>query len=359
MTSIQIEFTEPVQPLSVGSLPDGSTPLLSAAVRVTFGPAASTVVVPFTAEPISVFDLTTYELVPTFNFPGEGPDEFQCGVFNRVDVTANPQQIQDLVGNMNIVGANTFFLTGEGAGIVNAPVTPDAIYIARGGAVPGISVLDLNGFGGGTGNPTFDPQHPIIQGNSNYPNNPNVALQGGALIPSLPSVGSCTIDGGSAGVFTLARDSSLNDLVARAPIISSTGDMMLGHALDGTFNNGPFPFGCQSQGGNLCAFDGKKLINPVLNIDNMTPVLPGQFSAISAGAENMSCWGPHPNPPPIVFPPLCVSPSSEPSSRRRSTRSAAEPPGSPPAWRTSCCRAPTRSATRRPRPRRARCCPPS
>jgi YVTN family beta-propeller protein len=317
LTSIQIDFTEPVQPLTVGSFPDGTTPLLSASVRVTFGPASATVVVPFTAEPVSALDLSSYTIQPTFSFPGSGPDVQQCGVFNRVDVSASPQQIMDLAGQTNILGAQTYFMTGEGAGLVNAPVTPDAIYVARGGAVPGISVIDLNGFGAGTGNPTFDPLHPTIPGNSNYPNNPNVALQGPLLIPALPSQGACTINGGSAGVYTLTRDSSLNDLVARAPIITSTSDMMIGHALDGTFNNGPSPFGCQSLGGNLCAFDGIKLINAVINIDGMIPVQPGQFSTIVAGAENMSCWGPHPNPPPLDFPPLCVSPylgAKEPTS---------------------------------------------
>jgi len=306
LTTVRIEFTKPVQPLSVGSFPDGTTPILSAAVRLTFGPAAQTVVVPFTAEPISVLDLSSYDLVPTFNFPGDGPDG--CGVFNNVTVVANPQQIRGLNGVMNILGANTSFSTGEGAGIVNAPVAPDAIYVARGGAIPGVSILDLNGFGAGTGNPTFDPLNPVVEGNSNYPNNPNVALQGPLLIPTLPSVGQCTIDGGSAGVFTLTRDSSLNDLVSRAPIVTSVGDMMLGHALDSTFNNGPSPFGCQSLGGNLCAIDGKKVVNAIINVDGMTPVLAGQFSTITAGAENLSCWSPHPNPPPITFPPLCVSP---------------------------------------------------
>ena len=317
MTPIKIEFTKPVQPLSVGSFPDGTSPILSASVRVTFGPPSSTVVVPFTAEPVSVLDMTSYELVPTFNFPGEGPDELQCGVFNTVSVIANPGQLQGLNGMMNILGANTSFETGEGAGIVNAPVTPDAIYIARGGAIPGISVLDLNGFGAGTGNPTFDPGNPSVEGNSNYPNNPNVALQAPSLTPVLPSTGSCTIDGGSSGVFTLTRDSSLNDLVARAPIVTSVGDMMLGHGLDGTFNNGPAPFGCQSGGGNLCAIDNKKLVNAVANIDGMTPVQAGQFSSVIQGSENLSCWAPHPNPPPIIFPPICVSPflgAQEPTS---------------------------------------------
>ena len=42
---------------------------------------------PFTVLPPSVFDLSTYDLTPVFSFPGEGPSQFQCGVYNRVDVT--------------------------------------------------------------------------------------------------------------------------------------------------------------------------------------------------------------------------------------------------------------------------------
>ena len=60
--------------------------------------------------------------------------------------------------------------------VVNAPVAPDTIYIARRGARAGISVIDLNGFGGGTGNPAYDPLNPVVEGNSNFPNNPNVSL---------------------------------------------------------------------------------------------------------------------------------------------------------------------------------------
>lgn len=317
MTNITVQFTEPVQPLTVGSLPDGNSPLLSAAVGVTFGPSTSPVTVPFTAEPVSALDLTTYELVPTFNFPGNGTAAQSCGTFSRVDVVVNAGQVSDLTGLLNVQPAQTFFVTGEGPGVVNVPVTPDTIYVGRGGAVPGLSIIDLNGFGGGTGNPTYDVLNPVVEGNSNYPNNPNVALNGPGLIPMLPSVGQCTLDGGSAGVFTLSVDSQLNDRVVRAPIVTSVGDMMLGHSLDGTFNNGPFPFGCQSLGGNQCAFDGIKSISTVPNVDGEIPVpFNNAVNSISAG-ENLSNWAPHPNPPRINFPPLCGSPflaSQEPTS---------------------------------------------
>ena len=68
---------------------------------------------------------------------------------------------------------------------MNVPVTPDAIYVGRAGALPGLSVLDLNGFGQSTANPTFDVSFETFdEGNTNFPNNPNVKLQGNLLKPS-------------------------------------------------------------------------------------------------------------------------------------------------------------------------------
>lgn len=314
-TSVIVEFTEPVQPLTVGSLPTGKPPVLSSSVRIEFGPSSARVRVPFTGLPPSVFDLSTWELTPAFGFPGEGPADFSCGVFNRVDVTVNSAQIKDLaaVPNQNILGPTTFFTTGVGPGLVNAPVTPDAIYIGRSGAVPGLSVIDLNGFGQSTGIPTFDSTYTTFgtdaYDRTNFPNNPNVRLQGSLLRPAL-TPGTCTVNGGSSGVFTLTRDSSLNKLLIRAPLLTAVGDMMLGHGLDTAFNNGPAPFGCQSGGGNLCASDGKKRIAPVSvgSGNTMAPAQPNQFGNIADGAENLMGWAPHPNPPPLIFPPICVSP---------------------------------------------------
>jgi Lactonase, 7-bladed beta-propeller len=307
LTNVRVEFTEDIQPWSLGALPNGFPPLPSSALSLTFGPSTALVTVPFNVKPISVYDLTTYELIPAFNFPGEGPDAFQCGVFNRVTVGINAQQISDLVANQNLLGGSTFFETGEGPGLVNAPVLPDTIYIARSGSVPGLSVLDLNGFGQSTGNPTFNQDHPV-EGNTNFPNNPNVRLQGALMRPP-EAAGTCTINGGSAGVFTLTKDSSLNNLLVRAPILTSIGDMMIGHALDSSFNNGPAPFGCQAGGGNICAFNQLKIINPTVNGNTLVPTGNGQLNGtISAGAENLNCWAPHPNPPTLNFPPLCISP---------------------------------------------------
>lgn len=309
LTSIRVEFTEPVQPWSVGSLPVRLVPSLSGSIELFFGPVTQRVQVPFSVMPASVFDLTTYELRPAFNFPGEGPSEFACGVFNKVDIAVSADVISDLSGNKTSNAVTTTFFTGEGPGLVNAPVAPDVVYATRGGAQVGISVIDLNGFGGGTGKPTYDPLHPVIEGNSNFPNNPNVLFQGSLLRPPL-TAGSCTVNGGSAGVFTLTKDSSLNDMVVRSPLLLGAGDMMLGWALDRVFDNGPAPFGCQAGGGNLCASDGFKQIAVVVDGSTLSPgaTNPTGIQVLIDNAPNIISWAPSPNPPPLVFPPLCIAP---------------------------------------------------
>ena len=309
-TDISIEFTEPLQILSVGSVP-GSPPLISASILVQFGPAATLVTMPFSVLPRSPFDFTSMVLDPAYAFPGAGPSFPGCDPFNQVMVVVNPGQLQDLAAlpNLNTLGAATFFSTGEGPGLVNAPVAPDTIYAARGGSQASLSVIDLNGFGAGTGDPTYNPLCPIEKGNTNYPNNPNVQLQGSFMVPPL-SPGSCTFNGGSAGVFTLSKDSSLDDRLLRSPLVESIDDLMLGHALDNVFNNGS-PFGCQSGGGNLCAATGLKVV--AIASGGSATLAPAGVSGFPIktefGVENLVSWAPHPNPPPLVFPPLCVSPA--------------------------------------------------
>lgn len=320
LTNLRIEFTEPVQPLFVGDLDDGSPPTLSSSILVQFGPPALRTTVPFSVRPVSIFDLSTFELIPAFNFPGAGPSSAECGTFNEIQITINPGQVIDLSSdpdnpnpngaNLNLLGGQSSFTTGEGPGLVNAPVTPDVIYMGRTGGEPGLSVIDLNGFGQSTGNPFYDPTGQSYQeGWTNFPNNPNVKFQGALLRPPL-APGTCTIDGGSAGVFTLTRDSSLNDKVVRAPFLTSIQDMSIGHSLDSSFNNSPFPFGCQSGGGSLCTLDGLKVVQPVFQGagEVITPAQVNQFGAVVPGSENLVSWAPHPNPPPLQFPPLCVSP---------------------------------------------------
>ena len=98
---------------------------------------------PFTQRPVSIYDFSVFELIPAFNFPGSGPTFAQCGTFARIDIDVNPGQFVDLarnpdpndptklIGNSNKLNAQTAFFTGEGPGLVNAPVVPDAIYALR------------------------------------------------------------------------------------------------------------------------------------------------------------------------------------------------------------------------------------
>jgi len=327
LTTIRVAFTEPVQPLSVGAVEGQGAPNVSSLLKIEFGPSASRTDMPFTCMPDSIYDFSTFRILPAFNFPGAGPVFNNCNTFSTVDITVNSGQLLDLaqnpdqtqpgstIGNTNLLAAQTFFVTGEGPGLVNAPVMPDTILLGRGGATPGVSILDLNGFGQSTGDPTYIPDIPI-EGHTKFVYNPNLRVHTG-LRPPLTE-GTCTIDGGSAGVFTLTKDSSLNDLVARAPLVSNVSDMMLGWALDVTFNNAQFPFGCQANGGDLCTLDGLKQIAPIaVGANTLGPAQPNQFGNILYGAPNIISWAPHPNPPPLAFPPLCVAPylaSKEPTS---------------------------------------------
>ncbi len=308
-TTITVEFTEPVQIPTIGSLPDGSPPELASSILVEFGPSTAVTTVPYSVLPRSVFDFTSMILKPVYSFPGAGPEFADCGAFNQVTIRVNSDQFEDLAGQKNLFAPATFFTTDVGPGLVNAPVAPDAIYTAQIADGVSMSVIDLNGFGGGTGDPTYDPTCPIAKGHTNYPNNPNVQLQGQAMIPPL-SAGSCPFNGGSSGPLTLTRDSSLDSRLLRAPLIESVSDMMLGHALDNVFNNGD-PFGCQSGGGNLCAATGLKVL--MIAQGGATTLQPSSLSTVPIktvyGGENLVSWAPHPNPPPTIFPPLCLSPA--------------------------------------------------
>jgi len=317
LTNIRLFFTEPLQPTSLGHLPTNHPPELSGAVQVEFGPATARVQMPFFVQPESVLDLTTWTLVPAFHFPGEGPEGMECGNFDTVDVILNSGLFTDLSGNTNTLSGTSSFRVGEGPGLVNAPIVPDVIYTGRHGPSNSLSVIDLNGFGGGTGNPTWQYQN-YAEGNSNFPNNPNVFFQGSQLLPPILP-GTCTFDGGSAGVFTLTKDSNLDDRLMRSPLVGSVDDIAIGYALDSSFNNGPAPFGCQSGGGNLCAMSGLKLLTVVVDGGTLSPSGGAQTgqAVVVQGAPNIVSWSPHPNPPPLDFPPMCIAPfllTKEPTS---------------------------------------------
>lgn len=196
--------------------------------------------------------------------------------------------------------------------VCNAPIAPDTIYVARTGANPpvsGISVIDLNGFGQSTGSPNYDPTYANIQpGDTNFPDNPNVKLQGSLLYPPL-APGSNTRTGGSSGVFSLTKNSTLDALLVRSPTITAAGDMMLGWPLDVLYNNGPAPFGCQAGGGNLCLLDGLQQLYVRMGGPN-TLAIAGPATAFHSitGGGNPISFAPHPNPPPRLDLPSCVNP---------------------------------------------------
>ena len=209
-----------------------------------------------------------------------------------------------------LTGLALVFPLQASAQITNAPVAPEAIYVGRTGGHTGLSVIDLNGFGGGTGNPHFDPTfQSFAEGDSYYPLNPNLRFQGLALYPPL-APGTNTRTGGSSGVFTLVRNSALETRVVDDSVLGSVSDMMLGHALDSVFHEAPPPFGCQSGGGHLCALDGLGLIEVALGPGNVLQpaIFGGRVLNRVRSRENPISWAPHPNPPPLVFPPLCEAP---------------------------------------------------
>ncbi|HUP23114.1 MAG TPA: hypothetical protein VNB06_09245 [Thermoanaerobaculia bacterium] len=214
---------------------------------------------------------------------------------------------------ISLAACSLAFASAAAAQVVNSPVAPDAIYVGRLGAIPGLSVIDLNGFGQGTGDPSFDFTYQTFpEGNSNFPNNPNVKLQGVLLRPPL-FPGTSTLDGGSAGVSTLAKNSALQGLVLGAPEITSVGDMMLGHPLDVVYHAGLEPSGCTFGGGNLCAVTAKKILDPAVGGPNTVQpsFYGGSPLVVQPGRGNPISWSPHPNPPPLISPPICVQPLIE------------------------------------------------
>ena len=76
-TTIRMEFTEPVQPFSVGPLEGLSAPGSSSLIDISFGPVSSRTQMVYTVRPVSVFDLSTYEIIPGYSFPGAGPPGVQ------------------------------------------------------------------------------------------------------------------------------------------------------------------------------------------------------------------------------------------------------------------------------------------
>jgi len=184
--------------------------------------------------------------------------------------------------------------------MVNVPVAPGAIIVASngGGSTGGLRVIDLDGYGQGTGDPTHDTNNPFynvtfdtngdpISGDiSKFPFNPNLQIAG--LFPPL-SADTTTIAGGSRGVLTLSQNSSLQTQLVGSDDVGTVTDMMLGHSLDVAYNNSM----CLSGGRNLCASSSYQA----------HPLAGGGFRT-----GNGISYAPHPNPPRIQLAPACYSP---------------------------------------------------
>ncbi|MEZ5977973.1 MAG: hypothetical protein R3F34_07135 [Planctomycetota bacterium] len=309
-TTIEIEFTEPVQPATLGTFDKASNNFeYGSAFQMTFGPPDFLTTMQYKVRFASPYNLTRVTMIPAYSFPGSDSSANGCSEYSRVDMRVADDTVSDISGNMNTAPASTFFVAGSGRVIANAPVLPDVIYVGRKNPA-GMSVLDLNGFGQGTGSPAFDSNNPWKTGNSRWPLNPNLLQNGAALTPKL-FIGNCTFNGGSSGAMTLARNSVLDTRLVAAPKIASVFDIAVGHSLDTIYNNAPPPLGCQAGNPNACASSGLK--NPTVTIagTSVAPVQPGQFSTLPPGTGNLISIAPHPNPPPLVFPPLCISPFIE------------------------------------------------
>jgi hypothetical protein len=107
----------------------------------------------------------------------------------------------------------------SGLGLVNAPVAPEALYVGRAG---GVSVIDLNGFGQGTGDLRT----------SHWPLNPNIGVPG--VDPPL-APGRDAVAAGGAGALTLTQDTIGSTHLLRGRIVAAD-DIHIGQPLDLVFN---------------------------------------------------------------------------------------------------------------------------
>ena len=257
-TSILVKFNKPVQPGDVGSF---FNPLLftppTGGVTLQVTAAAATFEILYFADPVSFSDMCNYILTPAYNLPG----------LATVSVNVNTTRIKSITNTLLLGQAvATPFTTGAGSGITNAPVAPEAIYVGLGGETPGVSVIDLNGFGQGTGDINI----------TRFPLNPNVGSPG--VVPAL-APGTTNLDAGSGGAMTLAKDSNLSTRLIRDPLVGSVADVQIGAPLDLVFND---------ENINVNTTRANQ-VNPITNLANN----PGNCISVA----------PHPNPPKLVFPP--------------------------------------------------------
>lgn len=257
-TTITVRFNKPVQPGDVGAFFDAQnlTPA-SGGLVLSVTQSAATFQIIYHADPFNYGDLCNYVVTPAYNLPGD----------SNVDVNVQNTTIRSLNGDLIGLAVTSQFSTASGPGIVNAPVAPEALYIGIAGSTPGVSVIDLNGIGQGTGDLASTRFRQGLQ--------PNIGSPG--VDPAL-SEGRTNLDAGSAGSLTLVRDSNLNTRLLREPICGSVGDMMLGAPLDLIFNN-------------------ENVNTNATRSNQMNPVLGQQMPG------NTITQPPHPNPPRLVYPP--------------------------------------------------------
>ncbi len=276
--TILIRFNKPVQPGEVGTFFDAQlfTPP-TGGVSLSVTAAASTFPVIYFADPVSYGDLMNYIIRPAYNLPGQA----------AVDLTVQTTTINSLSGQLIGQAVTTQFTTGDGPGIVNAPVAPEAIYIGIGGAEPGVSVIDLNGLGQGTGDIN----------NTRWPLNPNIGVPG--VVPSM-APGTSNLDAGSRGVLTLTQDTNGSTRLLRDPIVGDVTDIHIGAPLDLIYNN--------------------ENINRNASRSNQINELFG-----TAMAGNTITQPPVPNPPRLVFPP--PNPNRAIFGEEPAVKSSLGPPG--------------------------------
>jgi hypothetical protein len=295
---------EACQPHTMGPIPSAFPPSLSNEFSVEFYPQVlpgeplpgTTISLAYTVSPVSPFNFTEFVISPVVPFPGQDP----LGAQSTAEVVYWHKSAEDLFGNKDSASPDSslvsFVVGSDCPGLVNAPVMPGALMIASN---EGMKVLDLDGFGQGTGDPTHDfvrteynVEFDLTYGNipvsgdiSKFPFNPNLELQG--IFPPL-TADTTTLAGGSRGVFTLTQNTSLSTALTSHTTMGSISDVMVGHPLDLAYNN----FECISGGKNQCTSLAFQII-------------PG--STVGGGGNNISN-APHPNPPRLELSPSCYSP---------------------------------------------------
>ena len=276
--TILIQFNKPVQPGEVGTFfdPNVFTPA-TGGISLSVTSASATFPVIYYADPVSFGDLLNYIIRPAYNLPGN----------SQVSVTVQDTTINSLTGTSVGQIINTTYTTGTGPGIVNAPVAPEAIYVGIGGAEPGVSVIDLNGFGQGTGD----------LNNTRFTDNPNIGVNG--VVPPM-GPGTSNLDAGGAGTLTLTQDTNGETRLLRDPIVSDVTDIHIGAPLDLVFNN---------ENINPNASRANQ-INEILGVQ-----MPG----------NAITQPPVPNPPRLVFPP--PNPNRQIFGEEPTVKSSVGPPG--------------------------------